>query len=152
MSLTYLSIGSNLGNKEDNLNCAINKISMKVGNVLAVSEFIQTCPEGFISEHDFLNAVLIVDTCLSPLSLLHETQNVEKEMGRLNKSNGTYADRIIDIDILLYDRLHIDLPQLKIPHPLMTERVFVLNPLVEIAPQLRHPISGMLFSEYLKLM
>lgn len=117
--------------------------------MLAVSSFIETKPVGFSSENYFLNAVLLIDTVLTPLALLENTQQIEKDLGRLKKSDGNYSDRLIDIDILLYDNLLIDLPQLKIPHPLMTERDFVLKPLLEIAPELRHPVSGRLFSEYL---
>lgn len=148
MSLSYLALGSNLGNKEENLHRAINELSLSTGRVLAVSAFIETKPIGFNSDNYFLNAVLLIDTALNPLALLESTQQIEREMGRLKKSNGTYSDRLIDIDILLYDTLLIDLPQLKIPHPLMTERDFVLKPLLEIAPVLRHPASGRLFSEY----
>ena len=109
---------------------------------------VEISPATAAAENYFLNAVLLIDTALNPLALLECMQQIEREMGRLKKSNGTYSDRLIDIDILLYDNLLIDLPQLKIPHPLMTERDFVLKPLLEIAPVLRHPASGRLFSEY----
>ncbi|MBN2766280.1 MAG: 2-amino-4-hydroxy-6-hydroxymethyldihydropteridine diphosphokinase [Paludibacteraceae bacterium] len=150
MSLTFLALGSNLGNREKNLQSAITQISVNVGNVLTVSGFIETKPVGFVSENNFLNAVMLVSTSLSPLALLHETQLIERDMGRSVKSNGSYSDRLIDIDILLYDTMLIDTPQLKIPHPLITERDFVLKPLLEIAPELRHPASGVLFSDYLR--
>jgi 2-amino-4-hydroxy-6-hydroxymethyldihydropteridine diphosphokinase len=127
MPLSYLALGSNLGNREENLHRAVNELSLNTGCVLAVSSFIETKPVGFSSENYFLNAVLLIDTALSPVALLENTQQIEWEMGRLKKSDGTYFDRLIDIDILLYDNLLIDLPQLKIPHPLMTERDFVLK-------------------------
>ncbi len=149
MPLSYLALGSNLGNREENLHRAVNELSLNTGCVLAVSSFIETKPVGFSSVNYFLNAVLLIDTVLTPLALLENTQQIEKDLGRLKKSDGNYSDRLIDIDILLYDNLLIDLPQLKIPHPLMTERDFVLKPLLEIAPELRHPASGRLFSEYL---
>ena len=108
MSLSYLALGSNLGNKEENLHRAINELSLSTGRVLAVSAFIETKPIGFNSDNYFLNAVLLIDTALNPLALLESTQQIEREMGRLKKSNGTYSDRLIDIDILLYDNLLID--------------------------------------------
>ncbi len=135
----YLSLGSNLGNRRQLLLDAIEKINKKVGNVVRQSSFYETKPWGFESENLFLNAVIKVTTKLSPLELLSVTQEIEREMGRRKKttlnsqlSTPNYSDRPIDIDILLYDDLHVDLPELKIPHPLMLERDFVLVPLREI--------------------
>ena len=102
MPLSYLALGSNLGNREENLHRAVNELSLNTGCVLAVSSFIETKPVGFSSENYFLNAVLLVDTVLTPLVLLENTQQIERDLGRLNKSDGGYSDRIIDIDILLY--------------------------------------------------
>lgn len=149
MTITYLALGTNLGDKEENLNQAVLQLSLRAGNVLSVSTYMATQPVGFCSENSFLNTVLILETSLTPLDLLLCTQAIEREMGRTSKSEGSYSDCIIDIDILLYDHLYINTPQLKIPHPLMTERDFVLKPLLELAPTLRHPVSGKLFSEYL---
>lgn len=145
MALTYLSLGSNLGNKQLNLNLAISELILYVGNILKVSSFYETTPWGFESENSFLNAVVLLETNHAPLVLLHKTQEIEKSLGRSKKSDGTYSDRIIDIDILLYDRQVIDLPELKIPHPLMTERDFVLHPLLELNPDLVHPLTGQKF-------
>ena len=135
----YLSLGSNLGNRRQLLLDAIEKINKKVGNVVRQSSFYETKPWGFESENLFLNAAVKVTTKLSPTELLEVTQQIEREMGRRKKttlnsqlSTPNYADRPIDIDILLYDDLHVDLPELKIPHPLMQERDFVLVPLREI--------------------
>ncbi len=135
----YLSLGSNLGNRRQLLLDAIEKINKKVGNVVRQSSFYETKPWGFESENCFLNAVIKVTTELSPLELLSVTHEIEREMGRRKKttlnsqlSTPNYSDRPIDIDILLYDDLHVDLPELKIPHPLMQERDFVLLPLREI--------------------
>lgn len=142
MALTYLGLGSNLGNKQQNLNLAISELILYAGNILKVSSFYETTPWGFSSENSFLNAVVLLETNYPPLVLLRKTQKIEKRLGRSKKSDGTYSDRIIDIDILLYDRQVIDLPELKIPHPLMTERDFVLRPLLELTPDLIHPLTG----------
>lgn len=129
----YLSLGTNLGDKEANLRCAISEIERRIGPVRAQSAFITTEPWGFQSENHFLNAAICVETELPPLDLLHETQQIERDLGRTTKSAaGTYSDRIIDIDILLYGDEHIETPELTIPHPLMHERDFVMIPLKQI--------------------
>ena len=147
MALTYLGLGTNLGNKQKNLNDAIIALSIGAGNVLAVSSFVHSEPLGFASENQFLNAVVLFETTLSPFQLLEKTQEIERSLGRTAKSVTGYSDRIIDIDILLYDNELIDQPTLKIPHPKMTERDFVMIPLAEIAPDLIHPATGVRFSE-----
>lgn len=109
-------------------------IGDKVGRVLRQSSFIETEPWGFESEHKFMNAVILCKTMKTPREVLLLTQQIERDMGRKKKSvSGGYADRPIDIDILLYDDLTIDEPDLKIPHPLMHERDFVMIPLNEIS-------------------
>ena len=129
----YLSLGTNLGDKEHNLLSAISEIERRIGPVKAQSAFLATEPWGFESQNTFLNAAIRIKTELSPLELLDETQQIERDLGRRQKSvNGQYHDRIIDIDILLYDDLHISTPRLTIPHPHMHERDFVLIPLKEI--------------------
>ncbi len=129
----YLSLGTNLGDKEHNLNEAIRLIAERVGEVTKVSSFLETEPWGFASENTFLNACLKVETSLSPREVLVATQGIERELGRTRKSrNGVYHDRLIDIDILLYGELTIDEPDLQIPHPLMEKRDFVMIPLNEI--------------------
>lgn len=117
-------------------------LAERVGDVLALSGFYETEPWGFQSAHTFLNAALQLETALSPLELLKATQQIELEMGRTEKSNGVYHDRIIDIDILLYDDLILQTPELTLPHPLMHERQFVMEPLSEIAPNVIHPVFG----------
>lgn len=136
MHTVYLSLGSNLGNRQDNLTAAINEIGKRIGHVKAQSAFLDTQPWGFESSHIFLNAAVCVETELSPFDLLRHTQQIERDLGRTEKTrNGHYNDRIIDIDILLYDDIHISTPTLTIPHPLMQERDFVLIPLTEILPK-----------------
>jgi len=133
MHLVYLSLGTNLGDKEQNLLDAISRIGETVGVVIKRSSFLATEPWGFLSTNGFLNAVICIETALSPTQLLAATQQIECEMGRTEKSvNAVYHDRIIDIDILLYDDLHITTPTLTIPHPLMHKRDFVMIPLKEI--------------------
>ena len=129
----YLGLGSNLGNREENLRGALFEIASSVGVVEAVSSFIVTEPWGFESTHTFVNAVCRVQTHLSPMDVLDATQAIERNLGRTQKSvNGIYSDRLIDIDILLYDDWKVDTPRLVIPHPLMAQRDFVKIPLAEL--------------------
>lgn len=140
MAIAYLALGTNIGNKRRNMITAAALLAERVGDVLALSGFYETEPWGFQSENTFLNAALQLGTSLSPLELLKATQQIEVEMGRTQKSNGTYHDRIIDIDILLYDDLILQTPELTLPHPLMQDRRFVMEPLLEIAPNVVHPV------------
>jgi len=135
----FLSLGTNLGNKQENLQIAICHITKKVGKVIAQSSVIETEPWGFASENTFLNMVIKVETNLSPLAILKKTQQIEKLMGRTEKTHTAYQDRIIDIDIILYDDVILDTPELKLPHPLFRQRDFVLKPLCEIAPEYINP-------------
>ena len=129
----YLGLGSNLGNREENLRGALFEIASSVGIVEAVSSFIVTEPWGFESTHTFVNAVCRVQTHLSPMEVLDATQAIERNLGRTKKSmDGVYSDRLIDIDILLYDDLKMDTPRLFMPHPLMAQRHFVKIPLAEL--------------------
>ena len=131
--MVYLGLGTNLGDKQKNLNDAIRMLGNQVGEVEKVSSVIETEPEGFKSDNMFLNAVVKVRTALSPFEILDITQDVEKSLGRKEKSsNGIYHDRVIDIDILLYDDISISTPRLVIPHPRMAQREFVMTPLTEI--------------------
>ena len=139
--MVYLGLGTNLGDKEQNLRMSIKKIEERIGNVVSLSAFYATPPWGFSSENSFLNAAVCVETTLLPLQVLEETQRIERELGRTEKSvNGLYADRLIDIDLLLYDDRVMDAEGLILPHPLMTERRFVMEPLSEIAPDVVHPV------------
>ena len=132
MHQVYLGLGTNLGNREANLRKAIRLIGERVGQVLRQSSVIETEPWGFKSDNRFLNAVILCETSLTPRQVLETTQQIERAMGRKQKSVTGYKDRPIDIDILLYDDLTVDEPGLKIPHPLMHERDFVMIPLREI--------------------
>ena len=133
MHKLYISLGSNLGNKEEKLHRAIELINERIGSVLRTSSFIETEPWGFQSENTFLNAVCLVETELTPMQCLRETQKIERLLGRNQKStNGIYHDRPIDLDLLLYDDLEMNTPELVLPHPHMQERDFVMIPLKEI--------------------
>ncbi len=108
-------------------------IDQKVGHVIKQSSLYETEPWGYFSPNKFINACICCETQFSPRDVLLITQGIEKEIGRTGKSiDGNYSDRVIDIDILLYDDVKVDEPDLKIPHPLMFERDFVMNPLNEI--------------------
>lgn len=172
----YFSLGTNLGDKEQNLRIAVRKIEEQIGEVISLSAFYATAPWGFTSDNTFLNAALCVevyrrlsgacpdagtDTCSDTSSdsavcpdtnvcpdaeaclfkILRLTQEMEREMGRTHKSvNAVYSDRMIDIDLLLCfaddgTPVLLDTPELKLPHPLMQERDFVMRPLAEIAPE-----------------
>ncbi len=129
----YLGLGTNLGDKEGNLHVAIDRIGEEIGTVMRRSSFLATEPWGFASDNTFVNAAVMVKTCMTPLEVLHATQRIEQGMGRTVKSvDGKYHDRIIDIDILLYDDISMSTEELAIPHPLMHERDFVMIPLREI--------------------
>jgi 2-amino-4-hydroxy-6-hydroxymethyldihydropteridine diphosphokinase len=147
MPFVHLGLGTNLGDKEANLNAAIAKLS-KLGAVIKQSSFHNSIPWGFESGNHFLNAVVLIESTLSPLDLLAQTQQIESELGRTSKSINGYSDRIIDIDILLYDDQIINAPELKIPHPLITERDFVLIPLLEISPDVINPITGETYKNF----
>ena len=147
MAIVYLGLGTNIGNRRGNLVKAAALLAERVGDILALSGFMETEPWGFESENLFLNAAIKMETPLTPDELLSATQAIEREMGREKKSDGSYHDRVIDIDILLYDNRVIEQPGLIVPHPLMQERLFVMAPLAEIAPFERHPLLGQTFME-----
>ena len=128
-----MSLGANLGDRKSNIKLAIKQISELIGPVVRQSALIETAPWGFNSANAFINAAVCSETSLSPREVLQATQDIERALGRTTKSiDGQYHDRLIDIDILLYDDLHVSEPDLVIPHPHMNERQFVMQPLSEI--------------------
>ena len=122
-----------MGDRRQLLHTAINEIAERVGRVEAISSCIETEPVGFDSVHLFLNMAVRVTTELNPYELLKVLKQLERDLGRTRKSHdGVHYDRTIDIDILLYDNLEVNSEELKIPHPRMWERDFVMRPLKEI--------------------
>ena len=147
----YLGLGTNQGNKEENIRGAIEELSHLLGIPTAVATIIETEPWGFQSDNSFLNTVVAFKSTLAPEEILKATQEIERRLGRTKKSiDGCYSDRPIDIDILLYGSRVIESEQLTIPHPLLHKRLFVLQPLAQIAPGLIHPILGKSIARLLK--
>ena len=131
--VVYLGLGANLGNRRETLLRAYNEIEKLIGPITRQSAFFVSRPWGFRSKNLFLNSVICCETELLPREVLNVTQTIERNLGRTRKTtDGTYHDRLIDIDILLYDKQQIIAPDLRIPHPLMHQRTFVMLPLLEI--------------------
>jgi len=139
MALVYLSLGSNLGDRRENLANALFQIETGIGRILEESGVHEYESWGYKSSNSFLNMAIVIDTSFMPDRLLEGLKNIESLLGR-QESTGDYTDRSIDIDIIFYDKQVIDTPQLKVPHPLMEKRRFVLEPLNEIAPDFLHPV------------
>lgn len=139
MYTTYLGIGTNLGDKTQNINSCISYLEKEVGEVTAVSSVYETEPWGVTAQNTYYNLVAEVKTTLFPFELLKAVQAIENRMGRVRKEK--WGSRIIDIDILFYGNYHFSTESLIIPHPQITKRNFVLSPLSEIAPELTHPIK-----------
>ena len=141
----YVALGSNLGDKEANLRRALELLIERGVEIVKTSTFISTEPYGVTDQPTFLNGVCEVRTSLEPLALLHILLAIEQEMGRVRLRH--WGERNIDLDLLLYEDVVMDTPQLKLPHPDMQNRDFVLLPLAEIAPELVHPTLQKTISE-----
>ncbi|MBN1252900.1 MAG: 2-amino-4-hydroxy-6-hydroxymethyldihydropteridine diphosphokinase [Bacteroidales bacterium] len=151
MHRIFLSLGSNLGEKVINLKMALKKINETIGQIKKVSSFYETEPWGFETDKWFINIVAEISTNLDAKSLLISLLEIEKEIGRKRNNNQQrYSSRLIDIDILFYDDLIIEKSNIQIPHKQLHKRIFVLNPLNEIAADFIHPILKLSISELLQ--
>ena len=148
MNTIYLLLGTNVGNAINNLATAKRQIQQTIGSILRESSVYRTKAWGKINQSDFLNQVIIVTSIDSPDAIMSSILKIEKKMGRIRTIK--YAPRIIDIDILFYNKKIITLSHLIIPHPLIQERKFVLTPLNELSPLFKHPAIGKTMHQLLK--
>jgi 2-amino-4-hydroxy-6-hydroxymethyldihydropteridine diphosphokinase len=144
MHRVFVALGSNLGNRLANLEDAIDRLEPEV-HITNVSSVYETAPWGVSDQPRFLNCVISANTSLEPKALLVKLKSIEKDMGR--QPGVRYGPRLIDLDILLYDKMIMDTEDLVIPHPRMLERAFVLVPLADIAGRLKHPLTGVSFTD-----
>ena len=150
MPTVLLALGSNLGNTSANIERMVELINQHVGKVTAQSRTHSTAPVGFSSPNMFSNAAIVVETILPWQQVLYRTQRIEQMLGRTHKNDGSgYKDRTADIDVIMFDNLVLDHAECQIPHPHFRERVFVLAPLCEDAPNATDPISGKTVRELL---
>ncbi len=147
MKRIYLGLGSNVGNRERNLRAAIERLAAPDLRILRASPVYETEPVDYTEQGWFLNQVLEAETGLFPMQLLARTSRIERELGRVRTV--AKGPRTIDIDILLYGRAVVRSAKLEIPHPRMVERRFVLAPLADLAPDLRHPVTRQTVAEML---
>ncbi len=147
--IVFLLVGSNLGDKLNFLLLAQNKIEENIGNIIAISSVYESESWGFKTNNTFLNQCVEVKTKLSPDTILKKIHIIEKSTGRVHNNKNNYESRNLDIDILFYNNDIIKKSDLIIPHPKLQERRFCLLPLVEIAPQLRHPTLKKTISQLL---
>ncbi len=150
MNKVYLSLGSNLGDKKSNLIEAIKQIESEIGTIKSISSIYESEPWGFNSSNSFYNLALSVNTKLNETDLLYHCQNIEKNLGRKNKTINSYSDRILDIDILYFNNQITNFDNLQIPHLRIYDRQFVLQPMREIASDFIDPVKKISISEIQK--
>lgn len=150
-STVIVGLGSNLGDRFEALQRALELIREEAGEITAASSVWETEPWGFEADEQFLNMVIVIETRLEPKRLLQLFRSIEGRMGRKKSGGGKYESRIIDIDILFWEGRVISLPGLEVPHPKIAGRRFVLEPLAEVAPAAVHPETGLTVTEMLQL-
>lgn len=148
MNRVYLLLGSNLGDRERNIERALSELERRGISIVKKSSLHNTSPWGYRKQPDFLNLAVECLTSLEPLNLLRVLKEIERDLGR--KSTFRYGPRVIDIDIILYEDIVLKTDELTIPHPMMHLREFVLKPLCEIAPNFVHPELGVTVIELFK--
>lgn len=153
MAYVIINMGSNMGDRRLNLSRAMRAIGSRFGD-FELSHAIETPAQGFDSPHSFLNAAIMVRTDMEPHAVLAQLQEIEKQLGSgpHRNADGSYADRLIDLDIIAIDDAIIDTPTLQVPHPRLAERRFFLEPLQELAPTWRHPATGRTAAEMLAVL
>lgn len=149
----FLNIGSNLGNRKLNISKALRAIEERFG-YFETSKIVESSPWGYESVHDFMNLAVMVVSDRTPLEVLSEIQKIENHLNPTphRHSDGSYADRILDIDIMAADDVVMSTPGLILPHPRLSERRFFLEPFSQLAPLWRHPVSGLTCAEMLDLL
>lgn len=151
MAKAYIGLGSNLGDRHGNIEAALCCLDeAEETRILRVSKLMETDPVGRPPQDKFVNGVAEIETEFSPEELLEELLAIESKLGRVRKAK--WGPRVIDLDLLFYEHRVIDSPDLKLPHPLIVARAFVLAPLAELAPELVHPVTGKTVHEHLKLL
>ena len=148
MAKVYFLLGGNLGDREQILSNAIEKMNKEIGLLVECSAIYETEPWGFDHELNFLNQVVVLDSDLEAMQILDITQNIEKDLGRIRKKN-QYSERTIDIDILFYGEKRIFSDRLEVPHPRIQERMFALMPMMDVGADLVHPVIGKTIKELL---
>lgn len=146
---SYLLLGSNKGNREQNIVKAIKAIAQQAGIVSKMSSLYQSQPWGFKADKDFYNLALLLQTPHEPHDLLRILLEIEKSLGRVRNNKPGYTSRSIDIDILFYDNIVLESPVLTLPHPRIQERRFVLRPMMDLNPDYKHPVSGFSIAQML---